>query len=70
VALEGESIEVTHEVASGVVLAPAHLLEDDELLTLERAFIETGVARDVGEQLQAGHGATRRQHGVIVRIIE
>ena len=54
VALEGESREVTREVASGVVFAPARLVEDDELLTLERAFIEPGVARDVGEQLHAG----------------
>src|SRR5438128_11606339 len=64
-AVEELRVELTSETATRIVVAQAHLLEDDFLFLLQNVYIERRVHRDVGQHFEAGHQALRRQRDVV-----
>src|SRR5439155_1021609 len=70
VAVEEELVEPKGEVATRVVLAEPHLLEDDALLEVERLLAERRVHAYVAEHLDGSDRARRGKQGVVVRVVE
>ena len=69
VALEEMRVELTPEPAARIVVAQAHLLQDDFFLLLEHVGVERCVHRDVGEHFEPGHHAPRGQRDVIEGVV-
>ena len=67
---EEHLVDLTEHEAPRVVLGEAHLLQHDALLEVERGRVERRVHADVGEHLDACHGAPGREDGVIVGVVE
>ena len=70
VAVEHHAIELSRQVPSRCVFAPPHFLDDDFLLELQLGLVEGRIDADVGEHLDRGSGARRRQHRVIEGEVE
>ena len=68
-AVEELRVELTSETATRIVVAQAHLLEDDFLFLLENVCIERRVHRDVGQHFEAGHQTLRRQRDVVIGVV-
>ena len=67
---EHHVVELEGEISLRTVLAQPHFLEDDFLLELELGLIEDRVDADVGEHLDGRDGTRRRQHRMIVSVVE